>query len=480
MSKFLILRNRFDFLALGICTLIVFIIFQGQLSSYLSHDEVPPYYQVAYSFYLAGPLQFLNILMHPSATFGHPFIFPMLLGLLMKIFGVGSFIGKIYIFIFSSFSLYGFFQLSNLLTKNKFLAAQFSISVILTANYYINFPLLIGDTALLTLTIFYLYHLFKRHTKIVIYLAFIIGLTRESFLIYTLSLLVAEYIFQRIEKKKDPFIYKAVLWSPLSVVLWYLYNLLAEKKFIHSYASFNTNDSSYFDFSFNYAIPNAINKFQDIFISDPFIGISFLMTILSLFYFKDLKDSHKRLIIYAFCINGGTFLLLSFYHVFLDRYLLYSSYLFVLNFLLFLQHKVKKEYLLHTFFALPFLSYLFYMPSFSDPHYGKNVNASYELTVQSLQEIYEQNELASPIVACFPQNNFVLNPMGIYPRHGFNIPYYDKFNIPKIDAPYLYLICDPPLKSKATYKQFFQNNDKELLKEYTKDNQKLQVWKVYL
>jgi len=451
-------------------------LFNQELFSFLAHDEVPPYYGVAYKFYLAGPLQFLNILMHPSATFGHPFLFPMFLGLLLKIFGLSSLIAKIYIFLISALSLFGFIKLFRTFIRDNYLVCFYLVLLLASSMYYINLPLLLGDTALLALSILYLHHIFNQNYRNAIILAFFIGLTRESFLIFLFAIIIAEFLFQRFNNQKDRELLKTLLWSPLSVILWYFYNLIAEKKLLHTYASLDRSNTSYFDFTISYWLENAQNKFYTIFILDPIIGVSLIATIVSLFFFKRLTTIHKRLIFYSLAINLVTFIILGFYHIFLDRYLLYSAYLLVLNFILLINFLFTDSKLKYPLILSPLLLYFIHVPKFSEPYYGKKVNTAYSMTLDALKFISDRRELDKPIVLCFPYQLFTLNEMGLYPRHPFAITHYNKFNIKEIDAPYFYFICRPDIEEDTYYKEYFKNLEKDKLKQFKQNDQELEVW----
>jgi hypothetical protein len=471
-----LLHSKFDFFFLFISFFILGALFNQELFSFLAHDEVPPYYGVAYKFYLAGPKQFINVLMHPSATFGHPFIFPMFLGILMKVFGLSSLLGKVYIFIYSSLTLYGLSKLLRIFNKEHINLVLVYILLLATSLYYINLPLLLGDTALLPLTIFYLYHLLNHNYKTALIWAFIIGLTRESFLIFLAGLFIGEIIIQYGFKYKNKDYFKALLWSPLSAILWYIYNLLIEKKLLHTYASFDKSSISHFDFSINFWIETATQRFKTIFILDPIIGISFLFTLVSLFFIKRFSETHKRLVIYALSINAFTFILLSFYHIFLDRYLLYSAYLFVICFVLLINSFQINKWLKSTIIILPLVTYLFYTPKFSEPYYGKKVNKAYGLTLDALNFLAEKKELDKPIVLCFPYHLFSLNEMGLYPHHPYQITHYNKFNIRKIEGTYFYFICRPDITEDTYYRKYFFDKPKEKLETFEHGDQKLEVW----
>jgi hypothetical protein len=452
-------------------------LFNQELFSFLAHDEVPPYYAVAYKFYLAGPKQFLNVLMHPSATFGHPFLFPMILGLLMKVFGLSSFLGKVYIFIFSSLTLFSLIKFSRIFNREYSVSVTLIILLLCTSMYHINLPLLLGDTALLPLTIFYLYHLLKREYKIALIWAFIIGLTRESFLIFLVGLFIGEILLQTFSKVKERDYLKTILWSPLSAILWYLYNLIIEKRLIHTYASFDNKESiSHFDFSIGFWLTTAKEKFETIFLQDPLIGVSLLLTLVSLFFFKKFSAAHKRLIVYALSINFFTFIFLSFYYIFLDRYLLYSAYLFLLSAILFVFSFPIKRWLAVSICFSFLATYFIHFPKLSEPYYGKKVNHAYELTLDSLKYLADKREIQKPIVLCFPYHLFSLNEMGLYPHHPYQITHYNRFNIQNIQSPYFYFVCRPDITQDTSYQKFFKDKPKELIKSFEKSDQQLEIW----
>lgn len=478
-SKFFLLENKLDYLLLVLSTLVMFILFHDQVFTYLGHDEIPPYYSVAFDFYNAGPLQFLNILMHPSATFGHPFLFPMLLGLLMKVFGPSSLLAKIYIFIFSSFSIYALTQLARFTLNSLSKAILFVVLLLTTSMYYLNLPLLIGDTALLTLTLFYLIHLLKRNTKTVLVLAFVIGLTRESFMIFALGLFVAQFIFLQLESKKNLEQLKTIVLSLTSVTLWFIYNLIAEKKLLHTYASLNKDHTSYFDFSIGYFLQNSSQKFIDIYLKDPLVGVGLFFSLVLLFQMKKLSEIQKKILIYSFGINITTFVFLSFYHVFLDRYLLYGSYLLILNFIVFLDINIKNN-VLYPLALTPLFFYFVQKPKYEELFYGKNVNIAHERTMKILEYLHEKREIDKPIIPCFPYNYFTLDLISIYPKHSYNFTNYNQFNIHTIIDPYVYVISGHPFEADAYYKKYFKNQTKEKILELGKNEKRTYLWKVYL
>jgi hypothetical protein len=394
----------------------------------------------------------------------------------MKIFGLSSLLGKVYIFIYSSFTLFALSKLLRLFNKEHINLALVYILLLATSMYYINLPLLLGDTALLPLTIFYLYHLLRQNYKTALLWAFVIGLTRESFLIFLVGLFIGEITFQYIFKLKNKEYLKVLIWSPLSAILWYIYNLLIEKELLHTYASFDKKSISHFNFSINFWLETAGQRFKTIFILDPIIGISFLFTLVSLFFLKRFSENHKRLIIYALSINAFTFILLSFYHIFLDRYLLYSAYLFILCFILLINSFNINKYIKTIILLIPFITYPYIEPKFSEPYYGKKVNHAYELTLDALNSLAEKNELTKPIVLCFPYHLFSLNEMGLYPHHPYQIMHYNKFNLDNIKGPYFYFICRPDITEDTYFKKYFSDKPKEKVDSFKLNEQELEVW----
>lgn len=456
-------------------------LFFDQLTAFLGHDEIPPYYRVALYFYQAELKEFFYMIIDPTKTFGHPFLFPMLLSLFMKIFGTGSFVAKFFIFIFSSFSIYSMYKIANFVLKEVVLSIFFIVILLTTSNYFLNLPLLIGDTFLLTLTSFYLNYLFRGYYKHSIILAIIIGLSRESFLFFSFFLFFAEFVYQKAFKINDKQKLITISLSIIPIITWLVYNSLKTKQLMHTYAKFqDKSQGSYFDFTWSFFSQNFTDKMTTLFFNDLYIGFSLILTFCSFFFIKKFNDDQKRLIFYALFLNWGTIFVLSFYNVFLDRYVLYSSYLFVISAFIFIRKFITHQYLIYLILALPISLYSFHHPSYQEPFYGQNVNVSYDKTIISLDYLAKINELNKPILLCFPYSFFIFDEVGLYPPSRYNIKQYNHFNFYQIKNDFLYFICRAPISDDIYYRRYFENKEKMLLYRSGPYDDELEVWKIEL
>jgi hypothetical protein len=462
--------------ALVLFLVITFLYFYSDLFYYLAHDEIPPYYGTAMHFYNANSFSdFYKLIINSSYTFGHPFIFPFIYGVGMKVWGLGSFAAKIFIVCISSISLFSIYKLSTLIFKNIFYSLFIILLSYLSIVYTINLPLFLGDTFLLPFCLFYTYFYLREDYYKAIIIALVAGLVRESFLLFYASFFVLEAFYfckhRSISKNKRLFL----LISPLSSILWFLINKIKYGSFLHTFVNVDlaAPQESGIRFSLDFFLSNTGQFWKDMINIDPFLLVNLLVFIFSFIHYKRLNPLARKFKLLTLAVFFVTYIALSFFHGFYLRYLLYAYILVFIANISWVQtiYQKKIKYLVLILFLVLIRGI---KNDIEAGEFGRLATQRYEETIS---EFNKMNITTDYIYLCFPYRAYICNYKYVYP----NSP--DKRCIENLNevasGSEITLICRNPIEDyNINYEKYFKHKSGELI--YKSENtliENLSAWK---
>ena len=305
------------------------------ITFFIYDDEVAAYYNVAYNFYKSEVVENFFRFFNPDETFGHPAMFPFLLGYFMKIFGVGSLAAKSFVLIISSIFILGFFKLSYLFTKNYLLASLSVIFLFLSPNYYRAFTMVLGDTAFLPVCVFCIYFFFNTEYFKFVLLSLLSAFTRELAVLVVGSLIISELVAANkklFEDKRKMFI---LLLSFLLSLIWFGIGFLRSRLILNKFVTLDYKgggfEKAHFDFSFEFWVNSLNSQLDFLLISEPILLFFVLLTFFSILFYKKQSLLEQKFLIFTLVLNIVSVCCLSFFTNFLTRYLLFSLFLFFIT-----------------------------------------------------------------------------------------------------------------------------------------------------
>lgn len=470
-----------EILKLNLKEIILFLIltfayFYTDLFYFLAHDEIPPYYGTAMHFYHADSFsEFYKLIINSSYTFGHPFLFPLVYGLGMKFWGLGSLSAKIFIVFVSALSIWGMFKISQLVFKNIFYSFFLVFVTLLSVVYTINLPLFLGDTFFLPFCLFFTYFYLQDRYKEAIIIGMIAGLVRESFLLFFASFALIE-LFQFFKAKtlsKEKILFLCL--TPFTSILWFLINKLKYGSFLHTFVKVNLEspEESGIRFTFSFFMTNTAQFWKDIINIDPFILINLFLFLFSFIHFKRLNDFQKKFKLLSLSIFFVTYIALSFFHGFYLRYLLYSYVLIFMANLVWIQSIYQKR--IKYFMIICLLILVRGIKSDTEAaEFGELATKRYEVTIKEYKKIKIDTNY---IYLCFPYQAYICNSKYVYPNKPEKKCIEDLAQIPP--GSLVTLICRNPVDDyNINYEKYFLGKEFKLI--YRSDEtiiENLSVWK---
>jgi len=460
------LINRYTFKELIFFIVICFCIFYNDLFYFLAHDEVPPYYGTAMHFYHAGSLrEVVKLILNSSYTFGHPFLFPMLYGLGMKVWGVGSFAAKVFIVFISSISMNYVFKLGQLVFRNTFYSILLVLLVLMTGVYQVNFPLFLGDTFLLPFCLAYLYYYLNAQYKTALAIGLIAGITRESFLIFVAAIFVFETLYSFVSKKWDKQKMLTLVFSPFLGISWFLLNKIMYGKFLHTFVEVNTEDltQSGIRLTLDFFLSNTMEFWRSMLNSNQFLFYQIVLFCFSLIHLRRYKTENKRFVLISLSIFLVTYISLSFFHGFYLRYLLYGYVLIIISNLLWIQNFYRTHYKVWAIIGI-FISLIGFRNNWSSPDFGEKAQLSYHETITIQKELIGSIKNIDYVYACFPYKEYLCNLKEVYPKAIYSNCIENLENI-KQGERVLFICRNPVDEFNVNYEKYFISKPRKLIYE---------------